>query len=164
MKTGLRFSPRMNRWFYSAFGVLFLSGGLWLLAQHGPVGTWLLRIHGAAAMLSLIILGVMIPSHMRLAWEQRRNRVTAVVMVSLCLLLVVSGYGLYYFGGEQLRSFISALHWSAGCVLPVGLLWHMVDGRKSRRKIGMSVRPESVMHSQRFTSVPKQVDSESLRT
>lgn len=129
MKSSIRFSPRMNRWFYTVFGVLFLSGALWLIEP----GSWLLKIHGATAMASLVILGVMIPSHMRRGWDQRRNRVTAVVITSFCALLIVSGYGLYYWGGEESRAVISSVHSIAGCLLPVILVTHIVTGRKQKR-------------------------------
>ena len=141
-RNGVRFNWRLAIWFCSIFGVLFLSGVLWLAVRYYNASNegfnstyssfepWLLRIHGAAAMGSLVILGVLIPWHMRRAWAQRRNRVTAVCMVVSCILLVASGYGLYYCGDENLRSFLSGFHSSAGCALPLILTWHILSGRR----------------------------------
>ena len=146
MKMSVRFGRRLTIWFYGVFGVLFFSGIVWLMVhyfgiEHGnPEREYnsfeprLLKIHGAAAMASLVILGVLIPLHMRRAWEQRRNRITAVVMVSLCLVMVATGYGLYYCGDDQLRWWISGAHSAAGCLLPIILIWHIFSGREQKQK------------------------------
>ncbi|MCR4337615.1 MAG: hypothetical protein NUV91_07420, partial [Candidatus Omnitrophica bacterium] len=116
------FSQRLKIWFYSIFGVLFFSGVIWLLVHYGKADNeafdgpysslepFLLRVHGAAAMASLLVLGVLIPTHMRRAWQQRRNRITAAVMVLACVLMIMSGYGLYYCGSDQWRTWISGFH------------------------------------------------------
>jgi len=126
---GVRLSPRLARWFYSVFGVLFFSGVVWLVKPD----PWLLRVHGAAAMASLLVLGVLIPSHMRRAWAQQRNRRTALAMIALCLALVLSGYGLYYCGDEAWRAWISGVHSFTGGALPFVLFWHITRGRKSKK-------------------------------
>ncbi|HUJ10998.1 MAG TPA: hypothetical protein VL171_13320 [Verrucomicrobiae bacterium] len=128
----------MNRWFYGVFGALVATGVLWLPVhwfgpENSATGTWLIKFHGAAAMASLVVLGALLPTHMQRAWGQRRNRLTALVMVSLCLSLVASGYGLYYFGGEELRTATNAFHCIAGCALPAVLTWHIAIGRRRGR-------------------------------
>jgi len=128
----IRFSPLLNYWFYSVFGVLFLSGVIWLLVRYSDFAPWLLRIHGAAAMASLVILGVLIPAHMRRAWERKRNQVTGIIMVALCLLMILSGYGLYYCGDELLHAWWSGFHSVVGCLFPLTLVWHVFSGRKFR--------------------------------
>ena len=132
----VRFSQRLNIWFYGIFGVLFFSGIIWLavhfFSEESEGLPWLLRIHGAAAMGSLVMLGVLIPSHMQRAWQQKRNQFTAAVMVGLCLLMVISGYGLYYCGSDDWRVWISGSHSVAGCALPLVLVWHIFSGRKSK--------------------------------
>ena len=144
-RSNIRFSRRLRVWFYSVFGLLFLSGGVWLVVYYltgtgdfdGPYSIllpWLLRIHGAAAMASLVVLGVLIPLHMQRGWEEGRNRGTALVMITLCLSMIVSGYGLYYCGDEKLRSWLSGFHSIAGGSLPLVLLWHIVSGRKEPAK------------------------------
>ncbi len=144
MRSSVRFSPRMNRWFYSVFGILFFSGVAWLGvrylgdlnnefdAPYSFLGPALLKVHGAAAMASLVVLGVLIPSHMRRAWARRRNRTAAILILACCGLLILSGYGLYYCGDENLRFLISGFHSAAGCLLPFVLIWHVISGRKSR--------------------------------
>jgi len=130
----IQFSPLLNYWFYSVFGILFLSGVIWLLIRYSELAPWLLRIHGTAAMASLVILGVLIPAHMRRAWQRKRNQVTGIIMVALSLLMILSGYGLYYSGSDELRAWLSGSHSVAGCLLPLILVWHIIVGRKSRHK------------------------------
>jgi hypothetical protein len=142
--TNVRLGPVMKGWFYSIAGLLFISGGFWL-AVHYLTGqpdefnmryymfeSWLLKIHGGAAMASLMVLGVLIPTHMRYSWHQGRNRATAILLVGACILMILSGYGLYYFGGEALRSVMSGFHSILGCMLPFVLVGHILKGRKKK--------------------------------
>jgi hypothetical protein len=94
-----------------------------------PLEVWLLRLHGAAAMLVLVVLGSLLPVHVRRGWHQRRNLLAGSLLAAIALLLIGSGYALYYFGGEELRPWISAFHWIIGLgALPL-LVWHIVRGR-----------------------------------
>jgi cation transport ATPase len=142
VSSGLRFGSSMRWWFHGVFGTLLASGVLWLIVSHVPgaggglgregawVRPWLLKIHGAAAMASLLILGMLIPVHMQRAWAQGKNRATAVFVVAVTALLIATGYGLYYAGDETWRGWISDAHDAAGCVLPLALLGHVALGRR----------------------------------
>jgi hypothetical protein len=141
---GVRFSWQLRFWFYNIFGVLFLSGILWwgmhyltlsnetMNETFGWLKPWLMRIHGATAMASLIMLGFLIPRHMQRGWAQDRNRLTAVGLVSGCLFLILSGYGLYYCGDETLRAWLSSAHSASGVLLPMILVWHIISGRAQK--------------------------------
>jgi hypothetical protein len=120
-----------------------VSGALWLLFHyflrvHGqfgeaphPLESWWLRLHGAAAMLVLVVLGSLLPVHVRRGWHQRRNLLAGTILGAIGLLLIASGYALYYFGGEELRPWISAFHWVVGLsALPL-LMWHISRGRRA---------------------------------
>ncbi|MBC7369086.1 MAG: hypothetical protein H7343_20130 [Undibacterium sp.] len=141
----LRLSPRLRAWTYSAFGVLFASGAAWwLLQQTKPAeselglrahvaSTWLLRLHGAAAMLVLVILGLLLSVHVARGWQARKNRFSGVSMLALCALLIASGWLLYYASGETVRAGASVVHIGAGFILPILLVLHIVIGRSTRR-------------------------------
>jgi hypothetical protein len=138
---GVRFSWRLRFWFYNIFGMLFLSGILWwgiecltftnetMNETWGGLKPWLMRIHGATAMASLIMLGFLIPRHMQRGWAQDRNRLAAVGLVVGCMFLILSGYGLYYCGDEALRAWLSSAHIASGILLPIILVWHIISGR-----------------------------------
>jgi hypothetical protein len=126
---------------YVCTGALVLSGALWLILHYfmarpgefgpalHPAEPWMLRVHGAAAMAALIVYGSLLPIHMRRAWAVRRNIVLGIGVVTCMLVLTITGYLLYYAGGEQLRPIISAAHWVLGLAIPALLWWHVVSGR-----------------------------------
>jgi branched-subunit amino acid ABC-type transport system permease component len=140
----MRLSHGHLRWVYASGIVLFASGALWLLFHyfvhvHGEFGerphaleVWWLRLHGAAAMLVLAVLGSLLPVHIRRGWHQRKNLGAGVTIATLALLLIVSGYALYYFGSEETRPWISTFHWLLGLGAPLLLIWHIVSGRRTR--------------------------------
>jgi len=150
----MRLSRGHLRWVYSSSGLLLGSGILWLvfryfLRVHGefgetpsPLESWCLRVHGASAMLVLVVLGSLLPVHVRRGWHQRRNLLAGIVLGSAAMLLIASGYALYYFGGEETRPWISAFHWLLGLgALPL-LIWHILRGRvASARKLELDAIP-----------------------
>ncbi len=151
----MRLAQRHKRWVYWSVAMLFASGALWLLFHyfvrvHGefgetphPLEVWWLRLHGAAAMLVLIVVGSLLPVHIRVGWHQRRNLAAGVPLLALALLLALTGYALYYFGGEESRGWISVIHWAAGLVAGGVLVWHVIAGHAdAARRNPMAVRGE----------------------
>ncbi len=96
---------------------------------------WSLRAHGLSAMLSLLVLGSLVLAHMRRACVLRRNRVSGLVLASIFVVLIASGYALYYFGSEELRPVIGTIHWLLGLVCAPLLVLQIALGR--RRAVGM---------------------------
>ena len=142
-KTRMRLSKGHLRWVYTSGIALLTTGVLWLLFHyfvqaHGEFGdrphaleVWWLRLHGAAAMLMLAVLGSLLPIHVRRGWHQRKNLLPGISVLALALLLILSGYALYYFGSEEMRPWISAVHWVLGLVALPMLIWHIVSGRRA---------------------------------
>jgi cation transport ATPase len=134
---------RLQRYLlYAVLGVLFVSGALWaywnyLVPSPGDLATSLkagaMKIHGAAAMAILVLLGVLLTGHVRFAWRARRNRANGSVFLSAFAVLTITGYGLYYAGGEKLREWTSWIHLGVGLALPILLLIHIFLGRRTRR-------------------------------
>jgi cation transport ATPase len=134
---------RLQRYFlYAVLALLFLSGVAWtywtyLAASPGDFETtakaWGMKIHGAAAMAVLVLIGMLINGHVRFAWRARRNRANGAVFLSVLAVLTVTGYGLYYAGGEMLRAWTSWIHLGIGLALPILLLVHIFLGRRTRR-------------------------------
>lgn len=157
---GVRLSRGHQAWLHAAGAVLFATGAAWLVLHHflqvrGEFGDepralepWCLRLHGAAAMGFLVLLGTLVRGHLPGGWRSRRNRVSGVGLVSLNLVLIATGWALYYLGGEIVRPLVSVAHWGVGVGLPFGLLWHARRGlatrvsRSSRREATGSVRAD----------------------
>src|SRR5213592_2248700 len=91
-----------------------------------------MKIHGAAAMAILVLIGMLLTGHVRFAWRAGRNRMNGSVLLSAFGVLTVTGYGLYYAGGERLRAWTSWIHLAVGLVLPVLLLVHILLGKRTR--------------------------------
>ena len=138
-------SIRLKRWqrlfLYAVLALLFLSGVAWaywnyLVASPGDpemsAKAWAMKIHGAAAMAVLILLGMLLNAHVRFAWRARRNRANGSVFLGAFAILTITGYGLYYAGGESLRAWTSWIHLAIGLVLPILLLIHILLGKRTR--------------------------------
>jgi cation transport ATPase len=139
----LRIDPRLRAALYALMTVLFVTGVAWLVVDRlrdssGPqtgqaVAASLLMLHGGTAMLVLLVLGAIIPLHVRGAWRSRRNRATGVVMLASNAVLIVTAFGLYYLGSETLRHWTSALHVAVGLGIPILLTFHVLLGKRSLR-------------------------------
>jgi cation transport ATPase len=125
---------------YLAFGCLLITGAVWMVGQvvrdqesSGNLFGWLMKVHGAAAMVVLVLLGALL-NHVRKGWRARRNRSSGLTLLIAILFLVVTGYGLYYAGDEPLRALISRWHGWVGLGLVLLLPAHVLIGRALRRK------------------------------
>jgi cyanate permease len=138
----VRLDFRVRYALYAAFSTLFISGALWLAAdslKDAPDGErWqaisanLLMVHGGAAMVTLMLFGAMVPIHLLRAWRAKRNRWTGGVMAVLNAILIITAFGLYYLGGEEVRPWMSNIHLGAGFSLPLLLFIHILRGRGAR--------------------------------
>jgi hypothetical protein len=124
---------------YGSGMLLLASGALWLVIHYFGAtadawAPWCLKLHGLAAMAALVAIGALMPVHMRKAWRLQRNRAAGVALGILCLALALTGYGLYYFGGEALRAWTSVAHWAMGLVAAPAIVWHAAASRKEHRR------------------------------
>jgi hypothetical protein len=144
MRFTLRLDPRFRFALYGAFAVLFLTGAAWLVADQlkdspngelwQQIGASLLMVHGGATMVTLLFLGALFPLHIRLGWRSGRNRLTGPAMVTVNAVLIVTAFGLYYFGLETLRPWTSIIHIVVGFALPALFVAHVLLGRRSSPK------------------------------
>src|SRR5215470_887406 len=96
---------------YAVAALLWLSGALWLglhhaLPQKGAFGLlpnpWeapLMRVHGLIAVAGVFLIGWMTAAHVTTRWSSERNRRSGLALGGTALLLVFSGYALYYTTG-----------------------------------------------------------------
>src|SRR6266511_3904096 len=125
---------------YAVLVLLFLSGAAWAYWNYlrlpgdfeATAKAWAMKIHGAAAMAILMLIGMLLSAHVKFAWCARRNRANGSVFLSAFAVLTITGYGLYYAGGERLRGWTSWIHLAVGLALPILLLIHIFLGRRTR--------------------------------
>ena len=111
---------------YAALMVLLVTGLAWEFLSPRPSAAALMKVHGGAAMVALILIGALIAHHIPAGWSSFKNRWSGVMLLTVLGWLVASGYLLYYSGSETLRSFASQSHFwvgVAGCVVVALHLW-----------------------------------------
>ncbi len=128
---------------YASVAVLALTGWGWLgvhflvaqsddgLAQ-SAAKLWTIRVHAAAALCTLVMVGSLMPLHMRAAWHTRKNRVSGAVVAGVMLLLALTGYALGYAPEGWARQWSAWSHWAVGAAVPLLLLVHMLLGHRTR--------------------------------
>lgn len=137
-----RISRQRRLALYAAFALLLGTGLVWLLVHFlgldpestAPWQAWSMKVHGAAAFYVTFLLGIMWSEHIRSCWIQGQNRLAGGLFGAVVGLLLVTGFGLYYFNGESLRSLTEWLHWSGGIV--VGALFWVHRAVGLRRAAG----------------------------
>ena len=133
---------RFQRCFlYGVLALLFLTGTAWAYWNYFvpeardfelSAKAWAMKVHGGAAMAILVLIGMLLTSHVRFAWRVRRNRGNGSLFLGVFGILTVTGYGLYYAGGESLRAWASWIHLAAGLALPLLLIIHIWLGKRTR--------------------------------
>lgn len=96
----------------------------WMLAERR-----LLIAHGVAAAATLVLVGGLLPLHIRLAWRVRRNLTTGVACVAAVGALALSGLLLYY-GGEDWREVTRWSHIGIGLAAALAVPLHVWRGRR----------------------------------
>ena len=147
----MRLKPSFRFAIYAAFAVLFLTGAGWLVADwQKDISSdeiwqqsiaYLLMVHGGAAMVTLLLLGALIPVHILRAWRSRRNRVSGSTMAAFNAILIATAFGLYYLGSEALRPWMSWIHIAAGLSLALGLPIHIYLGRRTTARAAQELTP-----------------------
>lgn len=137
LKSSFRYS------IYAAFAALFLTGAGWLVADWQKnistdeiwqqTAAYLLMAHGGTAMVTLLLLGALIPVHVLRSWRSGNNLVTGSLMITLNTLLVVTAFGLYYLGSETVRPWMSWIHLVVGFCVPLLFTLHVFLGRRRPR-------------------------------
>lgn len=104
---------------WTAITVVALTGFAWFalhdLVEREPGETerLLLMLHGISAYATLIVMGSLLPLHVRSGWHRRRKRWTGGTTLATLVLLAVTGLVLYY-GGEQTRETARWIHIGIG--------------------------------------------------
>lgn len=130
---------------YLVGSLLLITGAAWAMLHYLPgrfgadernaiaVNAALMKVHGAAAMLSLLLLGALLGQHVGAGWRSARNKLSGVTILTLAALLVVTGYLLYYAGAEETRRIASHLHLAFGAGLPIVVCVHALRLIRMRR-------------------------------
>ena len=107
-----RLHPAQRALVYLTLLALVATGLLW---EADVARALLMKIHGAAAMATLVLFGVLIARHVPAGWSAARaNRLSGALLLATSLWLTVTGYLLYYSGSDALRDYASQTHFWVG--------------------------------------------------
>jgi hypothetical protein len=131
---------RIDRWhralLYGACAVLLLTGIAWEITEPGELRSWLMRLHGAAAVAALVAFGALLSAHVPAGWSSGMNRASGLALLAGSAWLAVSGLLLYYAGDESLRSFASQTHFWVGIAVSVAIGVHIRRARDTKETGG----------------------------
>ena len=129
-------------WVYGSGGMLALSGIGWLICHYllrapgpgpQPLEVWWLRLHGAALLAFLVVLGTLLPAHVIYGWRHRLNLGTGIPLLVVVAALTLTGYGLYSPVADDWRAWTSIVHWAVGLGATALLGLHAIRGKQSSR-------------------------------
>jgi cation transport ATPase len=137
-----RLSRQQELWLYFVGGALVLSGVGWLVCHYSlrapgpaphPLEPWWLRLHGAAVVGFLVVFGTLLPRHVKHGWRQGLNRGSGLPVVIATAFLALTGYGLYYIVSDELRDWVSVVHWTVGLAAVAAVGVHIALGKQLAR-------------------------------
>jgi len=127
--------PRHRFFLLLIFFLTWLSGAIWVFEQlNNPEGFFaeagisalqirILSIHGALALLAVAGLGSLL-EHLRQAWPVGRNRISGCLLLLAALILMITGWALYYVAAEPWHRYSSLLHIVIGILFFFLLIFH----------------------------------------
>jgi hypothetical protein len=138
----------MRHALYAILGMLLASGVAWIAVHYEgdlqpewrnelrqlTLEAWAMKLHGGAAIVTLVAIGMMLAHHVRRGWALARNRWSGSVVVAAFALLTLTGYALYYVVNDATRTPVSMTHWLVGLALAPLFIVHIVLGRRSRTR------------------------------
>ncbi len=144
-KPALMMTRRRKTIVYSILGSTWATGAAWLIAhylmaRHGefgiephPLEFCMLASHGACAFAVLWLSGWIWTTHIVPWWRGgQRRRSSGVVLISFAVVLIVSGYLLYYASADALREWVGVVHWAVGLIAAVPVLVHALRSARYR--------------------------------
>jgi hypothetical protein len=144
LRERVRLEPFHRRLLYISFGIVWGSGASWALIQwfkdpelrttRTVLQTFAMKIHGAAMLLFLAVLGTLF-THVRRGWILRANRLSGCFNVGVNVLLTLTGWLLYYIADDFAREWTSFVHWSIGLTALPLLSAHIWLGRAKIKQL-----------------------------
>lgn len=130
--------PAAQRWAtYTVLAVVGLSGLAWSLLHDVLQWGWMLSerrlliAHGVAAAIALVVIGALLPLHIRLAFHVKRNLKSGIAALTLIAFLGTTGLLLYY-SGEDWRDGVKWSHLVVGAIACLAIPAHVWLGRRQK--------------------------------
>jgi len=127
---------------YGVFGLLWLSGCVWLVldqffeskGQFGAMpNAWqppILLMHGIIAILSMYLLGWITARHVLRWWPARLRRLSGGALATLFVLLTSSGFALFFVSDDRWQHVAALAHDVLGLGITVFAIQHWFFARR----------------------------------
>jgi hypothetical protein len=123
-----------------ATGIVLIPGALelrleWEVPLRLPPGSRILiaAAHALGAFASLLVVGALIPMHMRSGLRRKRSVYTGISLIALFAVLAISGLAIYYVSSETGSIWSSISHLGIGLAIVIPLTVHALKGRRVRQ-------------------------------
>lgn len=139
---------------YVVIAAVALSGLFWLVlhdlieSEPNELSHWLLVVHGSSTYALLLVLGSLLPVHVRSGWRRSRNIGTGVSVAVIMTILLVTALLLYY-GSEETRLPARWGHIGVGLLVFAVFPVHVLIGRTLKRSLPSSNRDAALREHNR---------------
>ena len=102
-------------------------------------------IHGWSIPSFLIVFGIIWRVHILRGWRLKKNILSGLFTLLIFLILIVTGWTIYYSGSDEVQKKVAALHTWLGLAVSFILLIHVFLGWQTREKTldaSSSIDPE----------------------
>ncbi len=132
--------PSAQRWaVYLVLAAVSVTGLAWTVLHDLLQWGWMLSerrlliAHGVASALALVVVGGLVPLHIRLGLKTDRNTVSGLSTLGLMAALGLTGLMLYY-GGEDWRDAVRWSHIIVGAVASLAIPAHIWLGLRLAKR------------------------------
>lgn len=141
------YPKQFYRWFILLATLLWLSGIAlspasldmrfeyslpWQLAAE--INHHTTTLHALLAFITLWLLGAIWSVHIRANWGKKKNCASGSWLIAVCLVIALSGLGIYYIGEDSIANVTSLTHLLLGGLAPIALIAHLILGKKTKVK------------------------------
>lgn len=139
---GFKLNPLLKLALLISIAGLFISGISWIITNNffytesdygitpSPLEPVFLSAHGFIAPIFLIAFGALFPTHISKAYKANANLKNGLSLLAIIFILIITGYLLYYAGGDGIRRYSSLIHSVLGVIfIPLTYL-HIQSGKK----------------------------------
>jgi heme A synthase len=89
----------------------------------------LAAVHALLAFSTLLVIGALLPIHVRRGLRQHKNKRSGITLLSVFGVSVLTGWGIYYLADEQWSMWVSLLHLLTALLVMLALMAHVITAK-----------------------------------